>query len=272
MSIQDDRGQNATVDCYIYNVARRFHGGRELDEPTPDQIVASAARFLIDGGEGVAANVLLSCRVSIDWAEGGSNWYHQHRQVTLIGPRAAFDILDEFSNPIRRSIQRAIEAVLPDREGVELVARAEIVPLDPGWRAELLEIARGEGVSNQLAAASKFIPWANLRFRSASEVRIAQELNRRGVMFFPNCRARLPVGKERRNLEPDFLICYEGKWGILEVDGDPFHPPSRASEDHERDRHFRTQGVRVVERFKADECFENYDGVVSKFLDLLTRS
>jgi hypothetical protein len=68
------------------------------------------------------------------------------------------------------------------------------------------------------------VEWQNLSFSSVSEVKIAQALDRVGVLFFPNCRGRLTTTQGRRNRECDFLVCYEGIWGILEVDGEPYHP------------------------------------------------
>ena len=84
--------------------------------------------------------------------------------------------------------------------------------------------------------------WNNLNFRSESEVRIAQALDKLNILFFPNCKGRLGVASARENREADFLVCYKGEWGILEVDGEPFHPPSRTVADHTRDRlfHHRT--------------------------------
>jgi hypothetical protein len=115
------------------------------------------------------------------------------------------------------------------------------------------------------------VEWQNLHFRSVSEAKIAQALDRFGVLFFPNCIGRLSTTQGRRNLECDFLICYEGIWGILEVDGEPFHPASRAAQDHKRDGFFLDHGV-WVHRFDADECFKCPDGVVRRFLERLKRS
>ncbi len=53
------------------------------------------------------------------------------------------------------------------------------------------------------------IEWQNLYFSSVSEVKIAQALDRVGVLFFPNCRGRLTTIQGRQNRECDFLICYE---------------------------------------------------------------
>lgn len=239
-----------------------------------DRLLASAARFLIDGGEDDAASVLLSC--SLDVYGSGDHWMDGDRQlsavgVNLSGPRVAYDILKDGSNPITEAIRRALEAVLPsDTYWRHIDVQAELLDIDPGWRTELLEIARGKGVSNQAVQRPKVV-WNNLNFRSHSELRIAQALDRFGVLFLPNCKARLGV-KPRQNREPDFLICHNGKWGILEVDGEDFHPPSRTAQDHERDRLFQSHGILVVQHFAADECFENADGVVKKFLDILRNS
>jgi uracil-DNA glycosylase family 4 len=112
------------------------------------------------------------------------------------------------------------------------------------------------------------LEWEGLRFRSRSEIKIAQALDRKRVLFFPNCRARLGLD-DRQTREADFLVCYRGRWGLLEVDGEPFHPPSRTVADHARDRLFKEHGIRLVEHFDASECFQNPDEVVRRFLALL---
>jgi hypothetical protein len=135
----------------------------------------------------------------------------------------------------------------------------------------LLEIARGKGVHNQAVEAKAPCIWNNLRFRSSTEMKIAQALDRANVLFLPNCMARLGLQGDRRNREADFLVCDEGKWGILEVDGEPFHPASRTAQDHERDRLFRSHGILLVEHFDAGECWDDAEKVVQKFLSLLRK-
>ncbi len=239
-----------------------------------EYLLANAVRFLIDGGEEDAASVLLSCSLKV-W-ESGDTWYvgdevHRALHVMLSGPRVAYDILNT-GDPISVSIKQALEAVIPHDTYIKhFECRLQMVDIDPNWRAELLEIARGQSVHNQAAGnrTLKIRTWMNLNFRSESEVRIAQALDRQNVLFLPNCRARLGALGHRENREADFLICHNGKWGILEVDGELFHPPSRTVQDHERDRLFRAHGVRIVEHFDAHECFEDPDGVVARFLRIL---
>jgi len=240
-----------------------------------DEVIqASATRFLIDGGEEDAASLLLSCALSI--YPSGDTWWvgdevHSAVHVEITGPRAAYDVLQDSENHIGQSMRRAIQAVLPaDRYIKHFTVHAELIDIDPDWRTELLEIARGRGVHNQALEAVRARIWMNLRFRSQSEIRIAQAFDRSGVYFLPNCMGRIGELGKRMNREADFLVCHNGKFGILEVDGEPFHPPSRVAQDHERDRLFRKHGISVVEHFDANRCYEKPDEVVKEFLKILS--
>lgn len=253
-----------------------------MSEPTqpsaglqPNVLLASAARFLIDGGEEDAANVLLACELAI-W-ESGDTWYvgdevHAALHVELAGPRVAYDALSDEQSALGEAIRRALRAVLPSDTYIKhFTVRGQLLEIDPEWRSELLELARGRGVDNQPAPVKAAHIWKNLRFRSQSEVRIAESLDRAGVLFLPNSRARLGGASVRQNRKADFLVCADGRWGILEVDGEPFHPPSRTADDHERDRLFRAHGIRVVEHFHATRCYNEPDTVVREFLGILAR-
>jgi hypothetical protein len=243
------------------------------EDQKKDVYLASAGRFLVEGGEEDAASVLLSCRLQF-WTSGDKWWVgdetHEAFHVKLVGPRAAYEILNDASHTITQAIRKALEAVLPDQTYIKhLTAHVEHIEIDDNWREELLEIARGVGVHNQGAQGKALRIWNNLYFRSQSEIRIAEALDRAGALFFPNCKGRIGPASNRQNREPDFLVCHNGKWGILEIDGEPFHPPSRTVHDHARDRLFREQGVRLVEHFDATECYKNPDGIVGRFLNLL---
>lgn len=215
--------------------------------------------------------MLLACSIELQQAkDDGWNDEIYRMEVRLRGPRGAVDVLDDQKHPQYKEIDRALDAVLrPFGYFPHIIAGAEIVEIDPRWRTELLEIARGRAVSNQAPSPEALRMWRNLRFRSESEVRTAQALDRAGVLFLPNCRARLGLGKDRQNREADFLVCHKGIFGILEVDGEPFHPPSRTVHDHERDRLFKAHGIRVIEHYDASRCYQNADEVVQGFLQIL---
>ncbi len=268
-----------------------------------EQILATAVRFLIDGGQTKAASMLLACRLHVEDLDigllPGSNTMVHNFAVTISGPRSACTVLNSeeprteypweldgrpvyFEGsadwPIAEAIFDAIRAVLPSRDWRVYVQnfniRVQLIEIDPEWRTELLEIARGREINNQGTPirGATIYQWMNLRFRSVSEMTIAEALDRTGVMFLPNCKARLNAGGKRKNREADFLVCLDGKWGILEVDGEPWHPETRTVEDHERDRIFMGHGIRVVQHFDGERCRLKADEVVREFLDLLRRS
>jgi hypothetical protein len=140
--------------------------------------------------------------------------------------------------------------------------------LDGNFSTWYLESGPRRNWSNQGIDAP--YTWQGMRFRSKVERRVARALERANAAFFPNPRGRLGVAPDfRDSREPDFIVLCEGKLGILEVDGDDFHPPERASADHARDRLFRSHGIRVVERFNATDCWEDPDRTVAEFLQLL---
>ena len=120
----------------------------------------------------------------------------------------------------------------------------------------------------QFYSNSTIHTWENLRFRSKTEIKIAEALDRTGVLFVPNSLARLNTPKGRGNKEADFLICYNGKWGVLEVDG-PFHTAERRVEEQERERIFKKNGIKVVERFDSERCYNNPDEVVQEFFNMI---
>lgn len=101
-------------------------------------------------------------------------------------------------------------------------------------------------------------------------MRIAQALDRAGALFLPNCMARLTLlNGHRVNWEADFLVCYKRHLGMLEVDGEDWHPSERAALEHKRDRVFRRYGLCTVERHDASACLRSADSLGADFLKLL---
>ncbi|HEY9636694.1 MAG TPA: pentapeptide repeat-containing protein [Coleofasciculaceae cyanobacterium] len=115
----------------------------------------------------------------------------------------------------------------------------------------------------------KISNWQGMRFRSQSEIKLAQALEERGLLYFPNSLARL--GNYHKSFEVDFLVCCPTRWGfkcaVLEVDG-YWHLPQKRAKEHERERLFEHSGVRV-HRFDASLCEHDPHAVVSELLDLI---
>ncbi len=247
--------------------------GRAMNIDT-NQLLANVARFLSENNQEEAARLLVACSsCSLDKFQ---DWGRPHVYVAIAGPRAVYEKLKDQNDPITKAVRDAFTSLLPP--GLEfggLDPRVELSPVDADWRTQLLDKVEGRSIDNQgieLAGDRPAKLWMNLRFRSASEIRVAEALERAGVLFLPNCKARLGAAASRETREADFLVCKDGKWGILEVDGEPFHPPARTVHDHQRDRLFQAHGILIVQHFDATECFENADHVVRKFLEILRQA
>ncbi len=107
--------------------------------------------------------------------------------------------------------------------------------------------------------------WNGWQFRSQAEVKIAEALDRAGVLFYPNATARLTTPDGRKNQDPHFLVGSEGKLGILVVDG--------VEEDEaETDRLLQTQGIRIIHHYPVTQCTEDSDWVVLEFLQALSQA
>jgi hypothetical protein len=135
------------------------------------------------------------------------------------------------------------------------VTIAMVIPkAHPGWKADALTWAEGQGITNQGRARSTNIaPFEEdgLLFRSRSEIYLYHALKKSGVTVAP-----LPVfvrgGSEYRRLEPDFVLVNRGIMMVVEVDGDAFHPEAPV-DAHERLAVLSREGVHT-ERVRAEDC------------------
>lgn len=117
--------------------------------------------------------------------------------------------------------------------------------------------------------------WGGLYLRSESEVKIAEALDRTGLLFFANARGRVGLHEtivSNRQLtgrvEADFLIFSQGKCVVLEVDGMHHSEGSQVIRDYARDRILLRSGVPTV-RFTAKDCIDRPDEVVAEMLAIL---
>jgi hypothetical protein len=154
---------------------------------------------------------------------------------------------------------------------IRLEAKLQLPELNADWKSVLTGEASKEKVLNQGVSINEIHEWQHLRFASPPEVKIAEALDRAGVLFLPNCATRLGPKEKRGNRYPDFLICHNRKWGILEVDGATYHPPENKAQEDERNRLFHHHGIVVIQHYDARRCYSNPDEIVSGFLDLLNK-
>jgi hypothetical protein len=161
--------------------------------------------------------------------------------------------------------------VLPP--GTSLIPSDEVRPL-----SKLLPFPASDGNEEPSRGnQGHFVPkgegftWRGLRFRTQSEVAIAQELEAAKVVFFPGCACRITgVRGKRETREPDFLVIHKGIAAILELDGGPHD--GRAADDHRRDRLFKYHaGIWVIERVPSQYALHQPHEVVQTLLKLIDR-
>lgn len=238
----------------------------------PEKLLANATNFLIQGQEFNEASILLLCEIEVTlWSENaGLN----RLRIFLTSNRAIYDIIQDDSNPSTIAIKRAFNAVLPYDYYVEnIFGIVQLIDnFDADWRTKMLEIIEGKMPLNQCLPIQEKPRhgWAYLLFRSPVEITIAKTLDRYRVLFLPNCMARLGLPDSRENKEADFLVCYEGKWGILEINGDTYHINS--AKDHNRGRLFKMHGIKVFEPYEASRCIKEPTKVVQEFLELIKKN
>lgn len=204
-----------------------------------------------------------ACSISPSSAYSDKRWNALATTVMFYVPK---ERLAAFSGKVRRALWLAADAVMPkdaglDIEGIDVAPFLEKPPqIDPK------PLNAGSLVSQAA------LEHDGLRFRSRAEIQIHSALKRRKVLFFPNAAAILGGRTEEDKKEPDFLVCLNGKWGLLEVMGEPFHPSATAIKDHDRARLFKDYGVVVIEFYDADRCYRTPEVIVDDFLQRLQQS
>ena len=136
--------------------------------------------------------------------------------------------------------------------------------------SEFPAIATDKDINSSIAVATPAKKdWLDFQFASESEMRIAQALDQSDVLFFLNCQGRISNTNDRENQEIDFLICYQGKWGILQIDNNLWNTEQAPVNYQESDRLFKSQGIKVIEYYDPQLCLKEPDIVVQDFLTIL---
>jgi hypothetical protein len=139
-------------------------------------------------------------------------------------------------------------------ELIQYAYTTKLLEIEPDWQSAIKKSVVGRGIANQGNITEKafarenkeVITYNEMKFGSRTEIRIAQEFERRKILFFPLPLAvRADTGtayKDHR--EVDFLVCNDGVWGVLEVSN---HDSARYEMDKEKDAWFKQSGILCVE-------------------------
>jgi hypothetical protein len=244
------------------------------------QLHRTLVQFLIDSDNPELAAAMIDGGVNLLRYEDGRP-YAMHVDV----PTSAYSLVS--GNPLlKQSLLKAGKTVatgyIYDHNDVpmsdpEVKLRVKLVEVERGWQAvarEMIVNAKGsnQGVVSKLMAArqgKETLTYNEATYASQTEIRIAMELEERQVLFFPLPLAiRADTGEfYRDHREPDFLVCHEGTWGILEVS---YHP-DRYEKDKEKDAWFKKSGILCVEHYTAERCFKDTSRVIDEFLTILSK-
>ena len=200
----------------------------ETPKLTTEGLLASAIAFLLEGDDDEAADALAKCRVEQINHYRDMDRYRDVFDICMRAPRSVFDAtrgdteilnqnsstgVTDFSGLVAQQnlagrIRAAFESVVPYYETLNhVLVRAFVKDVDRETLDDLINQAFGRNINNQAPLAREVKRWKDLRFRSYSEVKIAEALEEAGVMFLPGCLARVTTGQHRATSGPSPVIC-----------------------------------------------------------------
>jgi hypothetical protein len=240
--------------------------GPAVDDATQRKLLGAAYRMLKARGEEEAASLLeaLDFKLS-DAVNGFQDEFCVLHATTDLG---TYERLRTTSD--KQHFRYSCEKLASTVSELHAFVRFVVVHADIDLIAAEEDAISGAHQAKFTFKGSNKIEHDGLSFRSKTEIVIYEALVKRGLLVFP-----LPVavmGRKGSLKEPDFVVSYNGRIGILEIHGDKWHPPQTAAKEHEQRREFAKLGVNVYEIFGADRCLKDPDGVVNDFLLAFTRS
>lgn len=245
------------------------------------------------------AAIAVDCRLSLSAPEYKKSKYEMHADIEV--PTTSFGFVSQ-SDEVRQIMAMTLEQVLWGREipvisvddinndyhdyvcrldgGLTISFLPRLIPVEDGWQTMVRAlIASSKGTNNQGRITSlayerngkDALLYNEMKFASHIEIRIAQELEKAKVLFFPLPMAvRVETGKLwQDHREPDFLVCLDGVWGVLEISG-PSHE-GRYDKDAEKGTWFKHAGILCVEYYSAERCYTDSASVVADFIAILRK-
>ncbi|WP_143267703.1 hypothetical protein [Amycolatopsis alba] len=149
-----------------------------------------------------------------------------------------------------------------------------------GWRQQLVEVLRGQRRTNQARVVREQAPrWFEdgLYFTNPGELQVYRKLKSLQEEFFPtgDTIAIFPLPRGRipgHTREPDFVVTYKGRTGVLEIDGP--HHNVRRSHDTSSDHLYRDAGIAFVDRVSVEALSDpvELEEVLKRFLKRIMNS
>jgi len=207
-------------------------------------------------GECSLSKALNSCFIQVEEVKKGETWnrngvLYKYAQLTFSPEIEHTEVI----NSNLKKIMSACEKVL-NYHGYRHVQWKPIIKFRP------------VPTDKHLYEDRNMISYSGCFYRSKSEVKIAKALENRGVNFIANGRGRFQGNApEAKTLEPDFLVIYNNKIAVLEVDGDEFHDDKL--KQVKRDELLKDSGFHFIAHYSAERCYTRPNEVVEAFLQQL---
>lgn len=239
-----------------------------------EHLLAAAATLLYQQGDTEAA-ITATDVLSVDMSLWNSDQYEpdEYRMYFTVEPQ----LVDQFSGEVLARIINGLHAVMPRRGCAVRIESIEVCPVVPvpsmDWRKQLRS-ANGPMPTNQarkvrLEPEDQHPIEDDMHFTNEWEHSLYRVLKARQAALPDNeTIGIMPLGKMRllgSTREPDFLITYKGRAGVIEVDGPHHGKPGRASSDHSRDILMIHAGVEWVSRLDVQDVGTKAE--VEKFVD-----
>ncbi|KUL72030.1 MULTISPECIES: hypothetical protein [unclassified Streptomyces] len=245
-----------------------------------EKVLGTTAVLLHQDGDAKAAElaIMLAEVVTLELEYSETDWGVEYYEAYLevephLVPQFTQDDLGRIEGSMRAATRKDKFTIK------ELYVRPILPSVGADWRQQL-KAANGPHPTNQ-ARRVRVEPQHpvedGLHFTNVWEHNVYQVLKEHQarlpehetIGIVPLAAVRVP----RHTFEPDFLITYKGRAGVIEVDGPHHEGPKRASNDHSRTDLLINAGVEWVARLDVRDTTQKaeVERFVSNFLARLTR-
>jgi hypothetical protein len=258
-------GELLADDNLDYGVRAKLQG---------EATISLAAHLLVGRGHDKIVGLLLDVdRIEVD---PGEHDYSSDDLWLEVAP----EHMTGFTTDVVQKIRDACDEVEKRKDyGVWFAGAREILPeVGPGWQDNLRQLLGGKPTNHARRIQNEPPRWVDdgLSFTNDGELKVYKTLKKIQAMYpgddsigiFPLAGGRLPG----RTWEPDCLVTYRKRAGVLEIDG-PHHNARRAM-DMTRDSLWLDAGVAFVYRIPVEALSDprELEASLRKFLKRLSET
>lgn len=221
-------------------------------EVRADSALGHTVALLVQRGEREVAELILDVeKVQIEYDHQGQSW-----DIWFdVAPEQRSRFSEERLNRLREVCQEVCERL--NYEWFWIGVREILPSVGPQWREQFRRQAEKRPTNNGRRVRAGTVRFGEdyLAFTNEGERKVYRTLRQIQEKDLPSEDTigiyPLPGGRvPHRTWEPDFLVTYKGRAGVLEVDG-PHHKGRRAM-DLSRDHLLRDSGIAFVDRLPVE--------------------